>query len=153
MKIGFIGHRIVFYNLRDILTKTIEEHIMKGYLSYIVGTHGQFDELVLDVLRNLRTKYNEIKIEVVITSFNQIKKEFLYVPYSDVDTIMYDIEDVYFKRKITYSNQRMVDECEILICFVNEEKYYSGAKSTMRYAQKKGVKVINLYPKMKEIFK
>ena len=40
---------------------------------FTMGTHGDFDKEALSVCRDLRRKYKDIKIEVVITSFAQIK--------------------------------------------------------------------------------
>ena len=67
------------------------------------------------------------------------------MPYSDVKTLMYEIEDIFFKRRITYSNKKMIDECDTLICYVDENFSNSGSKSIMKYAEKKGLNVINLF--------
>ena len=39
----------------------------------------------------------------------------------------------------------MIDACDTLICYVDENAYRSGAKTSMRYAKRKGLKIINLY--------
>lgn len=145
MKTTFIGHRILLKNIDECLEKAIEKQIKCGCLSFIVGSHGQFDELVLKVLRKLKTIYKQIQIEVVITSLEKIKKYHEYVPYSDVKTLMYEIEDIFFKRRITYSNKKMIDECDTLICYVDNNLSNSGAKSIMKYAEKKGLNVTNLF--------
>ncbi|MCH5316227.1 MAG: hypothetical protein J1E81_09950, partial [Eubacterium sp.] len=64
---------------------------------------------------------------------------------SDVKTVMYDIEDTHFKRQITLSNQLMINSCDTLICYVNENAYRSGAKIALNYAKKQGLKIINLW--------
>lgn len=61
--------------------------------------------------------------------------------------VLYEIEEVHYKRRITLSNQKMIDECDTLICYVDESAYQSGAKTAMRYAQKKGLRIVNLYLK------
>ena len=58
---------------------------------------------------------------------------------------MYDIEEVHYKRQITLSNRKMIDSCDTLICYVNTSEYRSGAKTALRYAEKRGLKVVNLY--------
>lgn len=60
---------------------------------------------------------------------------------------MYEIEDVHFKRQITLSNKKMLDTCDTLICYIDEDSFGSGAKSAMLYTKKRGLKIINLYRK------
>ena len=118
-----------------------------------MGTHGDFDKEALNVCRELRKKYKDIKIEVVITSFTQIKPFYdnifgkeIYKPYDDVETVMYEIEEIYFKNKITKSNKQMIDSCDTLICYVDENYYRSsGALTAYKYAKKKGLQIVNLF--------
>lgn len=148
MKTAFIGHRQIFAkNLDERLLTAIEAEIQNGCKAFTMGTHGQFDSLALGACRKLRNTYNEIEIEVVLTSLHTIEKnnEWDIVPYSDVKTIMYEIEDAHFKQQITLSNRQMIDTCDTLICYVDERAYRSGAKTAMRYAKRKGLKIINLW--------
>jgi hypothetical protein len=39
----------------------------------------------------------------------------------------------------------MIDNCDTLICYVNKKHNPSGAKTTMNYAKRKGLEIINLY--------
>lgn len=41
----------------------------------------------------------------------------------------------------------MIDTCDTLICYVDSNSYRSGAKTAMRYAEKQGLNIINLYRK------
>ena len=155
-KICFIGHRHI-YNYKEIrekLYKIVEEEIKKGCKFFTMGTHGEFDEMALSVCRELRKVYINIEIEVVITSFKTIEPiidhdpifgDEKYIPYSDVNTIMYDIEEEYYKRKIVVSNQQMIDNCDTLICYVNPTKTYGGAILAYKYAKKKGLQIVNLF--------
>ncbi len=155
-KICFIGHRNVFkYNeIRESLYSVVEQEIKKGCKFFTMGTHGEFDKLALSVCRELRNIYKDIEIEVVITSFKEIEPiidhdpifgDEKYIPYSDVKTTMYDIEEEHYKRKIVVSNQQMIDNCDTLICYVNKKHNPSGAKIAMNYAKRKGLAINNLY--------
>lgn len=151
-RVAFIGHRLILEaGVEAKLYQTVKEEIDKGTLYFTMGTHGEFDELALKVCRELRTIYKSIKIEVVVTSLNQINYynsddyEQISSPYRDVETVMYEIEDAYFKRRITLSNKLMIDNCDTLICFVDENAFRSGAKTALNYAKSKGLKIINLY--------
>ena len=155
-KICFIGHRHI-YNYKEIREKLyniVEEEIKNGCKFFTMGTHGEFDEMALRVCRKLRKVYTDIEIEVVITSFKTIEPiidhdpifgDEKYIPYSDVKTIMYDIEEEHYKRKIIVSNQQMINNCDTLICYVNPTKTYGGAILTYKYAKKKGLQIVNLY--------
>ncbi len=68
-----------------------------------------------------------------------------YTLYDDVKTVMYDIENIHFKRKIVVSNQYMIDNANTLICYVDTYKNYGGAILTYKYAKKKGLHTVNLY--------
>lgn len=154
MKVCFIGHRNIFENIERRLKETVENEIKNGANYFAMGTHGKFDTMALNVCRNLRQTYKDIKIEVVLTSLHTPKKRLLYddefgkeyfEPYKDVQTIMYNIEQEHFKRRIVVSNKNMIDSCDILICYVNKKHNPSGAKTAMNYAKRKGLKIINLY--------
>lgn len=148
MKTAFIGHRKVFAkNISERLLDAIQTEINNGCKAFTMGTHGEFDSLALYACRRLRNTYKDLEIEVVITSLHTIKKdsEFDTITYSDVQTVMYDIEDTHYKKQITLSNRQMLDTCDTLICYVDTTAYQSGAKTALRYAEKRGMKIINLY--------
>ena len=148
MKTAFIGHRQIFAKtLPQKLMEAIKTEIKNGCFSFTMGTHGEFDRLALQSCRKLRNEYPELQIEVVLTSLHIIQKgdEWDSAPYSDVSTVMYDIEETHFKQRITLSNRKMIDTCDALICYVDEKTYRSGAKTAMRYAKRKGLRIINLY--------
>ncbi len=147
----FIGHRsICNNNIKLYLYKEIKKQIENGCKHFMVGTHGDFDNLVLYVLRELKKNYKDILIEVVITSLNQIKPKFYDLskkatPYNDVKTVMFDIENLHYKRRIIASNKFMIDNSQILICYVDTKKTFGGAIIAFNYATKKGLHVVNLF--------
>ncbi len=152
-KICFIGHRDVFENIEKRLKAEIENQISMGGNCFMVGIHGDFDKIVLTCLRELKRKYTKIKIEVVITSLKHAEKQLIcedelekeyYDPYQDVDRVMYEIENEHFKRQIIVSNQKMIDDCNVLICYVDNKRNRSGAKRALSYAQKRNLQIINL---------
>lgn len=65
--------------------------------------------------------------------------------YKDVETMIYPIEDVYFKKQITMCNRMMINDSDIIVCYVDKSKSVSGAKAAMNYAERNNKKVINLY--------
>ncbi len=148
MKTAFIGHRQIFAKTLPLrLINAIKAEIKNGCFLFTMGTHGEFDRLALKSCRKLRYEYPELQIEVVLTSLHTIQKGAKWdsKPYSDVSTVLYDIEETHYKQRITLSNRKMIDTCDALICYVDEKAYRSGAKTAMRYAKRKGLRIINLY--------
>lgn len=159
-RICFIGHRrIGFGDIRNKLKEAVLKEIANGCRYFTMGTHGAFDEMALSVCKELRLDYPDIEIYVVITSLQKIKKvvdhdpifgDEVYIPYSDVKTTMYNIEETHYKRQIIESNHQMIDDCDTVICYVNKKNSYSGAKYAYQYAKKKGKEIINLYDEKEE---
>lgn len=153
-KICLIGHRDLLPEDIEIrLFNILKEEIENGAKYFTMGTHGEFDIISLHICKKLKKVYKDIEIEIVLTSLNQIKPyieedkygKYIYTPYQDVSTIMYDIENIHFKNKITASNKKMIDTCSKLICYVNPKKTHSGAKLAMNHAKKHGLTIINLF--------
>ena len=155
MKTAFIGHRQIFSKtLPQRLIDAIKAEIKSGCFLFTMGTHGEFDRLALQSCRKLRGEHPELQIEVVLTSLHAIQKGDKWdgTPYSDVSTVFYDIEETHYKQRITLSNRKMIDTCDALICYVDEKAYRSGAKTAMRYAKRKGLRIINLYDEKDKLF-
>ena len=103
-KTAFIGHRNLWeqnIEIRQNLYKEVEKQILNGCRFFTMGTHGDFDKLALSVCRQLRKTYQDIEIEVVITSFKTIEpiiehdkifEDEKFIPFKDVRTVMYEIE-------------------------------------------------------------
>ena len=150
-RVAFIGHRVVyeFDRVKKRLEEAICERIDCGCRFFTMGTHGEFDEMALSLCRQARKEHKDIEIEVALTSYRAVEKraDCDYVPYGDVNTVTYDVEDEHFKRRITLTNRRMIDACDTLICDVDEERSRSGARRAMDYAARKGLKIINVFRK------
>ncbi len=146
-KTAFIGHRHIFAkDISERLIKAIKEQIALGCNNFTMGTHGKFDELSLSVCRSLRNSYPKIEIDVVHTNLTEIaRKADGYFRYWDVNNVIYEIETAHYKRRISESNKKMIEESDTLICYVDIKSVNSGAKTAMHYAEKRGLKIINLY--------
>lgn len=146
MKTAFIGHRRLFAkDIKERLMNAIKTQIDNGCRAFIMGTHGEMDELALNSCRQFKADYKDLDIEVVITSMNTIKEGGGLNSYADIKTVMFEIEDIHYKQRITLSNKLMIDESDTLICYVDTSVYGSGAGRALRYAEKRGLKIVNLY--------
>ena len=154
-KTAFIGHRN--YLPKDIeqrLTIAVQNQIDFGCKNFIIGTHGEFDKMATSVCKSLKKNNPEIKIEVVVTNLNQIKSnDDCFTPQDkEIELTTFEIEEVHFKRQIVESNKQMIDSCDTLICYVSPHLFTNGSSKVLKYAIKKGLKIINLYDEKDDCF-
>ena len=149
----FFGHRKLIndFLIRRRLLIVVEKLINDGYYRFMIGTHGEFDSLALSVCRELRKKY-EIKIVVVFTSLSKLNRaKFTNVScvdlYDDCETVFFETEECYFKQHIIVANQKIINESNFVICYIDVSKNKSGAKIAVDYALKKEVNIFNLFQK------
>ena len=157
--IALFGHRRLWgKDIRERLTNVIKTEIEKyDEVNFLIGNHGDFDSLTLSVCRELRKSYPQIKITVVFTSLHiMVKhKDELFTTldlYKDVQTMMYEIEEEHYKNQIVVSNRRMVDDSDLIICYVDMNEYRSGAKRAIKYAIKQNKPVINIFSEQDKPF-
>lgn len=152
-RVSFIGHSSILpMDIEERVENAVKEQLNLGCNNFIMGTRGDFDQIAMRVCRRLQMSNENLFFEVVITSLNQLKPIvecdrfgiYKYYPYEGINTVMYDIEECHYKRRITESNRQMIANSDTLICYVNEERLSHGAKSAMKYAIKRGINVINL---------
>lgn len=154
-KIAVIGHRKFLPSyVYEYFEKECLKQIKDNNLCFYIGTHGDFDNMAYNVLSKLKKLNNNIEINIVTTSLRKINPKIIndkivgkekFYNYENVNYVMYDIEEIHHKRQITESNKNMIDECDILICYVNTNKTQSGAKNIYNYAIKKNKQVINIF--------
>ena len=149
LRAAFIGHRNIPFHrkVEKRLQAAIDVLIDMGIDTFTMGTHGDFDQMALSACRQAREQHPEINIEVVLTSYSPLmrKDEWDYVPYQDVSTVMYDIEDVHFKQRIIVSNKKMVDQSVILVTYIDPKSRSSGAKRIRNYARRNMVEILDLF--------
>ena len=152
--IAFFGHREIFNKgeIKERIINTLKEVIPLGFSTLLIGCHGDFDSISLSACLNYRKNYdNTLNINVVLTNLYLLNRD--KCGYSKLDfykdrkceTVVYDIEEVHFKKSITFSNKRMVDNSDLVICYVDMQSYKSGAKTAINYAIKQNKKIINLF--------
>lgn len=152
--ISFFGHRQILNKekVKALLLKVLQEIIPQGYSKLLIGTHGDFDNIALSTsIFYKKNVDHELSVNIVLTSLSLLNKDKFGFSMTDFykdnecETVFYEIEDIYFKKRITFSNKKMVDDSDLIICYVNMNSYKSGAKKTISYALKQNKKVINLF--------
>lgn len=138
MIVTFFGHRELSEDIRNTL-KTMIIDLIEEYneLIFYVGYQGSFDLTVIGVLTELQIEYSQIRYCVVLPYLRDSEK------FKDIETIFPEVlDDVYPKFALDRRNKWMVEKCDIVICYINQN--YGGAYKFVNAALKKNKIVINL---------
>ncbi len=148
----FTGHRILagrdILTLPDTLKKTLRALIAEGYLYFGAGGALGFDTLAAEAVLALREEFPQIKLILVLPCENQTEK------WREADKVRYKRileradKCVYTSRQYTADcmlkrNRHLVDESSVCIAYLNQAGR-GGTAYTVRYAQKSGLRIINL---------
>ena len=143
----FAGHSeiydsdIIYRQLISVLNELIEkEHINE----FLVGNYGSFDKLSAKAVREIKSKYPKIKLNLIIPYLTSEINEFKESYYKNYDNILVaDIpSEIPKKLHIIKCNQYMIEKSQFLICYVNHS--WGGASKTLEFAKRKNIKIINL---------
>lgn len=146
----FTGHRDLGTDFKkESLKNAIENLIQRGVKIFIAGGALGFDtEAALEVLRQKKAGADvELHIYVPCTdqasrfSFREkwlYKKILKHADYVDMPN------EAYFNGCMKIRNYKMVDASSYVIAYYTGE-FKSGTGQTVRYAQKCGLEIINLY--------
>ena len=126
--------------MKECLFRTIEELILHKYIHlFYVGTQGDFDKLVYEVLCELEKKY-KIKIFVVLAYLNKnpnIKN------YDIQKTIFPDeLAKVPLRFAIRRRNSFMINNSDYIVSYLNTP--FSNTYGNIEEAVKKKKQIINL---------
>ena len=148
MIITFIGHRNLkkTKELLGLIEKSIVDNIDNSGKNIIYcGEYGDFDEMCREISQKIKRSFENIEIVFISPYFTlsqQIKiREF--VESGVYDSAMYpELENVPLKFAINYRNQWMIERADLIIAYVDRE--YGGAYNSLRFAERKGKRIINL---------
>lgn len=147
----FTGHRelslIQIPFIKRKLKKTLEELIEKGYLYFGAGGALGFDTVAAQSVLELRKKYSQIKLILVLPCKTQAdrwpeadKEEYERIK-NQADKVVYTSEeytrDCMFKR-----NRYLVDYSSVCICYLKKDS--GGTAYTVNYAGSRGLEIINI---------
>lgn len=140
MTCTFFGHRNITYDIESVLYSVLVDLIEKENVNlFYVGNNGDFDTLVQNKLKKLKTFYPHIKCFIVIP----------YIPSKhnktevSLDSIYPDgLENTPPKFAIYKRNRWMIDKSDFVVTYV---KYTTGgAVKFKEFAEKEGKKIINI---------
>ena len=161
----FFGHRKIVdtLELRTKITDTIESLIVDQNIdTFLFGSRSQFDSLCYDLVTKIKEKYPHIKRIYVRAEFPCIDESYRrYLLESYEDTYYPEGMEKAGKAAYVERNCEMIDRSNVCIIYYNtgyapprrknsrhdltDYQPKSGTKIAYDYAQKKKIKVINIY--------
>lgn len=148
-RIAFFGHRFIVESeeVRKLIRELLIEKTKQGYGEILVGNHGDFDKIVLSECIKYKQEVDEsLEVTLVLSTLSCLgKTKEIWEQEKSYQTITYEIENVYYKNRIIFTNKKMVDNCDLVVCYVNMNRGVSGAKRAVNYAKKQKKKIINLF--------
>ena len=138
----FFGHKDTPSSVYDKLKEVVEKLIVEdGVTSFLVGNQGHFDGLVLSALRHLKMKYPHINYNVVLAYMPAEKEE--WNPYEFGETMLPEgIESVHPRYAISWRNKWMVNESDMVICYITHG--WGGAAKYAELANKHNKTILNI---------
>ncbi len=144
-RIAFVGHRQIEDQMHF---ESRLEHILRAYLhnkeyvEFYVGRNGDFDISVASAVKRLQKAFGNHNSRLILVQPYPMKDD----PYFEkfYDEIYHPVKSTtHPKAAITKRNQWMIDNADLLIAYA-EPNRCGGAAVAVRYAEKHGVKILNL---------
>ena len=144
----FFGHRVIEspVHVERELEKVVRRLLLeKTYVEFLVGRDGDFDLLAASVVRRAKKAVRDDNSALVwvlpyVTADLQKNYE-AYSGYYDEIEIFED--GAHYKAAFQKRNRAMIDRSDLVICYVGKKK--GGAYQTIRYAEKRGKTILNLF--------
>ena len=147
--VSFFGHRIIedFNRVEKKAEALIRDLILqKEYVEFLVGRNGDFDQIVSSAVKRLQRRIRADNSSLVwvlpYTTAELRNHEKSFRVYYDEIEICDAAQNSHPKRAYQIRNRQMVDQSDLVVFCVEHRS--GGAYQTMRYAQEKGKRIINL---------
>ncbi len=120
--------------LNNLIECVLEDLINKGYTIFYDGDYGAFDKICANAVLRLKHKYPHIKLIRILTYYHHDKEKY-ELPSCFDGSILPEIEELHYKQKIIKRNEWIIDQCDILVCHI-QETYKSGGLSHSKICPK-----------------
>ena len=148
----FTGHRDVYRTegseAFELLRATVRSFIERGYLFFVTGGALGFDTMAAETVLHLQeTDLPHVRLLLAIPCEGQDKSwpeadkgRYAHIKSrAHADTVL---SDHYFTGCMQARNRYMVDRASVCVCYMT--KTSGGTAGTVRYAESKGLPVVNL---------
>ena len=147
--VSFFGHRIIENaqkiesRLEQLIRTLLREH---EYIEFLVGRDGEFDQLVSSAIRRAKRTIrsdnsSHVWVLPYLTADFRDNEEDYRGYYDEIE--VFGSRSGHYKAAFQARNRSMVDRSHLSVFCV--ERNEGGAWQTMKYAQKQGKNIINLY--------
>ena len=147
----FTGHRRISQAempmLKCQLNAAIIDAIAQGYRFFGAGGALGFDTLAAQTVLELKQSYPQIRLILILPCETQTRG-WQTADVAVYDSIRHAADKVVYTSKTYYDgcmhkrNRHMIDHSSLCICYMTNDR--SGTGYTIRYAEERGRKVINL---------
>jgi uncharacterized phage-like protein YoqJ len=151
----FTGHRKLknSFAVREAAEKEIIRLVKGGAQEFYIGMAEGFDLLVGEIIVNLKWKYPHIKLYSVLPCHPEYQTENM----STEDLILYMyvlsradgevlLSNKYYSGCFHARNRFIVEKSDLCVCYLTKKS--GGTAYTVKKAQEKGIKVINIADKI-----
>ena len=146
--ISFIGHRHLYNS--NILFESVRQAIVENIdfverVVFFCGGYGDFDDLCARACRSVKQQIKNCEIVFVTPYMTVAQQEKIkgLMELNLYDSVIYPpLEQVPLKFAICKRNEWMVDQSDFIIAYV--EHSFGGAYQSLRYARRKGKRIVNL---------
>lgn len=135
----FCGHRILDERLYPLLKELIQT---KPFVDIYVGRNGEFDIYAATVVKRVQNDIGKENSELICVLPYVEKNAEYYEKYYDSVIIPECVQKAYPKSAITKRNRWMIEQADLLICYVERES--GGAYTALKYAKKLKKRTINI---------
>lgn len=149
---AFTGHRIIdgkhTATLPAELDALLEKLIADGYTEFRAGGAMGFDTLAALKVIDKKKKYGFVRLHLFLPCRDQEKgwrenaKRAYYYVLRHADTLRYSCDE-YVSGCMHKRNREMIEGSHICVAYCGSSK--GGTAYTVSYAQKNGVKTVNLF--------
>jgi uncharacterized phage-like protein YoqJ len=149
----FTGHRelLVTDQLKKQVFVTLEKLIQQGAIHFYAGGAIGWDTLCGAAVLSLRQKHPQIKLHLVLPCppqeqtyhWTERDKQAYEVLLQSADSVEC-VSQSAGKGCMQLRNARLVELGDCCVCYYDPRNSASGTGQTVRMAQKKGIKILNL---------
>ena len=142
MTVTFFGHRDTPVGVKPLLKEVLTELIEnEGACIFYIGNEGNFDWIVHDTLKELKSEYPFIEYKVVLAYLTKRKSDIK--KFSPSETVYPEkLTKTPLRFAIAKRNRIMLNLADTVVTYVRGPG--GGAADFKRFAEDKGKRVINL---------
>ena len=147
----FTGHRVIPADKAPVIASrlydTLKELIREGFSEFAAGGALGFDTLAAKVVLALKKEFPIIKLRLILPCLEQTKgwRSADVAVYEEIlsraDEVIYT-SDEYTAGCMHKRNRRLADESSVCVCYLTSG--HGGTAYTVNYADKNGLRIINL---------